>query len=140
MPPLLHPSATLKDAVEVALLVRPTGWLVSTGRPATVSTNQFPPTAKPRVRTMELNGMERPISCQPPAMREPSPNAAQAKPLVENSKGARQTSVPTPARSQVTLELSKERLSVAGSVAGRRPRLERDCPAKIGRAAGRERV
>src|SRR5438034_2354667 len=99
------------------------------GTPPKVSSNQFPPTTKPRARTTSgPEGSARPVHCHPPEIRAPSPAFVHCRPLVEKSKLACQISGPVPLRIQVMLELSNATVSVAESVVFRRPRLLRGWP------------
>ena len=97
------------------------GWIEMIGGPKPDSTNHAdplsaPPVRNPRARTVTLVGKANPPSCQPPAMRAPSPRFTQSAPLVQASKVVRQTSGLAPSRSQVITEPSKESVCVAGSV------------------------
>src|SRR5438128_2121069 len=102
--------------------------------PALVSINELelqlrPPTANPCARMVPFVGRESPVTCQPPATRVPAPIGKKSVAFVEASKLVRHTSGPAPARNQVIVEPSKERVSVAGSVLFRRPMCGRAWPA-----------
>src|SRR5260221_97147 len=92
----------------------------------------WPPAAKPRARMEAFGETEMLVTCQPPAMRGAGPRFVQAPtPSVEASKVARQTSGPTPPRSQVMLERPLDKDCVAADVLSRRPRALRPVAARV---------